>query len=245
MEDKMKWAKNYERLQEIQQQLVWPAVTELDPRAFVPDFMKCSLSRQPCERLLASPERSLLHEGYLTLTESAKTVDVYIFLFDDILLITKTKKPQRKKHSLDSNHIKMNAAAQNDKANYTVYRQPMALDRLSLHDVPPNDAAVNGLKNAFVLVQISRYQQVIGVFTLQAGSELSKVMWMEKITEARQKYNSTCQLSRQNSLQENSDQKSDELSAQADIIRTARRHKQHAVLRSPHGKSLSMDAVYL
>ena len=33
----------------------------------------------------------------------------------------------------------------------------------------------NGIKNAFVLVQISRYQQVTGVFTFQCPSELIKV----------------------------------------------------------------------
>jgi hypothetical protein len=37
MEDKLKWVKNYERLQEIQSQLVWPSVTDMDARAFVPD----------------------------------------------------------------------------------------------------------------------------------------------------------------------------------------------------------------
>ena len=36
-------------------------------------------------------------------------------------------------------------------------------------------SAANGLKNAFVLVQISRFQQVIGAFTLQAPSDSAKV----------------------------------------------------------------------
>ena len=36
-------------------------------------------------------------------------------------------------------------------------------------------SAANGLKNAFVLVQISRFQQIIGVYTLQAPSEQAKV----------------------------------------------------------------------
>ena len=36
-------------------------------------------------------------------------------------------------------------------------------------------SAANGLKNAFVLVQISRFQQIIGVHTLQAPSEVAKV----------------------------------------------------------------------
>ena len=36
-------------------------------------------------------------------------------------------------------------------------------------------AAATGLKNAFVIVQISRFQQIIGVFTLQAPTEALKV----------------------------------------------------------------------
>ena len=35
--------------------------------------------------------------------------------------------------------------------------------------------SANGLKHAFVLVQISRYQQVIGLYTLQAQNEAAKV----------------------------------------------------------------------
>ena len=36
-------------------------------------------------------------------------------------------------------------------------------------------AAASALSNAFVLVQISRFQQVIGVFTLQAPTDVAKV----------------------------------------------------------------------
>jgi len=35
-------------------------------------------------------------------------------------------------------------------------------------------STANGLRNAFVLVQITRFQQVIGVYTLQAPSESAK-----------------------------------------------------------------------
>ena len=36
-------------------------------------------------------------------------------------------------------------------------------------------AAASALSNAFVLVQVSRFQQVIGVFTLQAPTDVAKV----------------------------------------------------------------------
>lgn len=41
-------------------------------------------------------------------------------------------------------------------------------------------AAATGLKNAFVIVQISRFQQVIGVYTLQAQTEALKVRTLSR-----------------------------------------------------------------
>jgi len=37
LEAKILWLKNYERVQEIQQQIVWRPITELEPRAFIPE----------------------------------------------------------------------------------------------------------------------------------------------------------------------------------------------------------------
>jgi len=37
LEAKMMWLKNFERVQEIQQQIQWQPVTELEPRAFIPE----------------------------------------------------------------------------------------------------------------------------------------------------------------------------------------------------------------
>jgi len=33
----MMWLKNFERIQEIQQQVVWQPITETEPRAFIPE----------------------------------------------------------------------------------------------------------------------------------------------------------------------------------------------------------------
>ncbi|GFO15574.1 pleckstrin homology domain-containing family g member 7, partial [Plakobranchus ocellatus] len=170
LEEKMRWIKNFERVQEIQRQIVWPTVTELDPRCVIPESLKASLSKQPCERLLACPKRQLLHEGQITLVETPKPLDVHMFLFDDILLITKSKKvPRKSKQSVSDM-----SSGQPDRSSYVVLRQPLALDRFLLHDVSAADAAVSGIKNCFVLVHISRYQQVTGVFTFQASCENTK-----------------------------------------------------------------------
>jgi len=39
LESKMKWLKNFERLQELQQQIIWRPITEMEPRAFIPEVM--------------------------------------------------------------------------------------------------------------------------------------------------------------------------------------------------------------
>jgi len=40
LEAKMIWLKNFERVQEIQQQIQWQPVTELEPRAFIPEVYR-------------------------------------------------------------------------------------------------------------------------------------------------------------------------------------------------------------
>jgi hypothetical protein len=40
LEAKMMWLKNFERIQEIQQQIIWQPITELEPRAFIPEVSK-------------------------------------------------------------------------------------------------------------------------------------------------------------------------------------------------------------
>ena len=47
LEAKMKWLKNYERVQEIQQQTIWQPITELDPRAFIPEVSHKSKYSDP------------------------------------------------------------------------------------------------------------------------------------------------------------------------------------------------------
>ena len=79
----MKWLKNFERVQEIQQQIQWQPITDLDPKAYIPEFLKTTLSRQPCERLLASPKRQLIHEGELSLTGVRYFLSTQRTKFDD------------------------------------------------------------------------------------------------------------------------------------------------------------------
>ena len=43
----MKWLKNFERLLEIQRNVVWPGVMELEPKQIYPEFLKAALAKQP------------------------------------------------------------------------------------------------------------------------------------------------------------------------------------------------------
>jgi hypothetical protein len=42
LDDKMKWLKNFERLLEIQRNVVWPGVLEMEPKQYYPEFLKVS-----------------------------------------------------------------------------------------------------------------------------------------------------------------------------------------------------------
>ncbi|KAH9492551.1 prolactin receptor [Bulinus truncatus] len=252
LEEKMKWIKNFERVQEIQRQIVWPTVTELDPRCVIPESLKPGLSKQPCERLLICPKRQLLHEGQLTLVETPKPLDIHMFLFDDILLITKVKKIPRK--SKQSN-LDLQSLGTSDRTSYIVLRQPLALDRFTLHDISPSDAAVNGLKHCFVLVHISRFQQIIGAFTFQAACDATKSTWLIQIKDAMEAYAKAAS-SRNNSFKENRDPKSEEKEMAPKLRDRNEIHFQNsnAPRRFLNGqnsfkniptKSRSMDAVFI
>ncbi|CAH1782625.1 unnamed protein product [Owenia fusiformis] len=189
LEEKMKWVKNMQRVQEIQQQIVWQPITEMDTRTYIPDFLKPTLSKQPCEKLLETSNRQLIFEGPLTLIETAKTIDMYLFLFDDILLLTKIKqRPRKQKQSTNERDQGVNQRPQTEGAIFVVYRQPVALDRFSLHDISTSEASASGLKHSFVLVQISRFQQIIGVYTLQAATDVIKSQWLQHLEHVKKKY---------------------------------------------------------
>lgn len=96
LDEKVMLERNNQRIQEIQEHLVWPSITDIDQKAYIPEFLKQCLTVQPSANLLSAPDRQLLHEGPLLLIQSTKTVDVQLFLFDDNLIITKTKKMTRK-----------------------------------------------------------------------------------------------------------------------------------------------------
>ncbi|XP_061195198.1 pleckstrin homology domain-containing family G member 7-like [Saccostrea echinata] len=226
LDEKMRRERNTQRLQELRQQIMWPIVTDLDPRTYIPECLRSSFSSQPCSSLLSCPHRLLLHEGQLTLIQTTKNVDVYLFLFDDLLLITKTKRGRKKPSDLGQT---------DNKSFYVVYRQPIELRCLKIHDVDTYDTSGSNIKNALVLVQVSTLQQVIGLYTLQCPSEFTKDMWISKLNDAKSK----CYLVRKDPCLEIAT--SDPVPAKDQSPKTRRRIR---MLRNHKKKSISMDTLF-
>nr|XP_015207552.1 PREDICTED: pleckstrin homology domain-containing family G member 7 [Lepisosteus oculatus] len=187
LEGKVKWLDSYQKLQQLKDSIIWPPVWEQNKRAFIPENLKYLLKPVTPENLVAN--RNLLHEGKLVLTENAKLQDVYLFLFDEFLLITKIKRSKKKSVGTDINTLCPSANQEfqsifKEGGTFTVLDQPMSLDRLLIKNVDQLNATASGLRNPFILMHQNRYQQCTGAFILQAQSEASKKTWISKIEEA-------------------------------------------------------------
>uniref|UniRef100_A0A3B4ZWW2 Pleckstrin homology domain containing, family G (with RhoGef domain) member 7 n=1 Tax=Stegastes partitus TaxID=144197 RepID=A0A3B4ZWW2_9TELE len=185
LEGKVKWLDNYQKVKQLRDALVWLPVWERDKRAFVPENLKHLLKAVTLENLIS--HRSLLHEGKLVLTENTKLIDVYLFLFDEFLLITKIKR--NKKVSISVNPLRLPQNLELDQllkegCTFTVIDQPVSLDRLQLKNIDQLNASTSGLPHSFIIMHQNRYQQCIGAFILQAASESAKRAWMSKIEGA-------------------------------------------------------------
>ncbi|BHF64802.1 Prolactin receptor [Sparganum proliferum] len=179
LEEKMTWLQNLDRLQALQKQIIWPNVLETDPRVFIPEFLRKMLSHQPCEMILANPKRKLVYEGVLSVNDAGRFQEMYAFLFDDFLLFTRVKKAPKKKLPAVNTLI---SRSPTEGGLYVVHKQPIALDRCTIHNVGAAEAAVNGLKHSFVVISITRFQQITDVYTVQAGNEVLKNTWLEQLS---------------------------------------------------------------
>ncbi|XP_035520238.1 pleckstrin homology domain-containing family G member 7 isoform X1 [Morone saxatilis] len=187
LEGKVKWLDNYQKVKQLRDALVWLPVWERDKRAFVPENLKHLLKAVTLENLIS--HRSLLHDGKLVLTENAKLIDVYLFLFDEFLLITKIKRIKKRSIGPEQNPLRMPQNLELDQllkegCTFTVLDQPVSLDRLQLKNIDQINASTSGLPHSFIIMHQNRYQQCIGAFILQAASESAKRVWMTKIEGA-------------------------------------------------------------
>ncbi|XP_034392034.1 pleckstrin homology domain-containing family G member 7 isoform X2 [Cyclopterus lumpus] len=187
LEGKVKWLDNYQKVKQLRDAVVWLPVWERDKRAFIPENLKHLLKAVTLENLIS--HRSLLHEGKVVLTENTKLIDVYLFLFDEFLLITKIKRNKKRPIGPEQNPLRMPQNQELDQrlkegCTFTVLDQPVSLDRLQLKNIDQLNASASGLPHSFIIMHQNRYQQCIGAFILQAASESAKRVWMSKIEGA-------------------------------------------------------------
>ncbi|KFU85466.1 Pleckstrin homology domain-containing family G member 7, partial [Chaetura pelagica] len=195
LEGKVKWLDNFQKFRQLQEVIIWPQVWDRDKRFFVPECLKQSLKENSSENVLSSANRLLLHEGRLTLAESTRLLDVYLFLFDDFLLITKIKRNRKKYGVSDTSLIPVCPSLTPELQAFireggfcTVLDQPIPLDRLILKNIDPIHISVFSLRNAFLIQHENRYRQSIAVFLLQAQTEAAKKTWMSQIETAISNY---------------------------------------------------------
>ncbi|NXG88623.1 PKHG7 protein, partial [Stercorarius parasiticus] len=195
LEGKVKWLDNFQKFRQLQEVIIWPQVWDRDKRFFVPEYLKQSLRENNSENILSSANRLLLHEGRLTLAESTRLLDVYLFLFDDFLLITKIKRNKKKYGGSDTGLIPVCPSLAPELQSFvreggfcTVLDQPIPLDRLTLRNIDPIHVTVFSLQNAFLIQHENRYRQCIAVFLLQAPTETAKKTWMSQLETAISNY---------------------------------------------------------
>ncbi|KAL1256959.1 hypothetical protein QQF64_012504, partial [Cirrhinus molitorella] len=187
LEGKVKWLDNYQKVKQLKEALVWLPVWERDKRANVPENLKHLLKAVTLENLVS--HRSLLHDGKLVLIENAKMHEVYLFLFNEFLLITKIKRSKKKSGVIESNPLRPAAGQElglllQESCSFIVLDQPISLDRLQLKNIDQLNATASGLHNSFIIMHQNRYQQCIGVFILQAQTESIKKAWVSEIEDA-------------------------------------------------------------
>jgi hypothetical protein len=164
----------YNIVAELERFLHWPAATDMERSGiFVPPGLENLLEEKQGLTFLADGDRKMIYNKALTLRDSNGRTDMFVFLFDDLLLMTKFKGRQRNSSSRTFHKL--------SSGKYTVYKQPLPLDRVKVFSI----ANSPGLENAFTVVHYSRFLQVIGAYTFQATSETDKIKWIEELTEAQ------------------------------------------------------------
>lgn len=111
----------------------------------------------PMAGVASTYNRQLLHEGSARVKEGREgKLDVYLFLFSDVLLVTK---PQRKA----------------DKVK--VIRAPLMLEKLVCQ--PLRDP------NSFLLIHLTEFQCVSSAFIVHCPSAADRAQWLEKTQQAQ------------------------------------------------------------
>nr|XP_056701697.1 pleckstrin homology domain-containing family G member 7 [Euleptes europaea] len=195
LEGKVKWLDNFQKFKQLQEIIIWPPLWDQDKRFFVPESLKFLLRDNPTDSILSPTKRYLLHEGRLTLAEHTRLSDIYLFLFDDLLLITKQNRHKKKSGCSNVSLIPVCPSFTpelqsllEEGGSCTVLNQPIPLDRLIVKNLDSVNTSVLGLRNAFLIQQENRYQQCTAAFLIQAQTEAVKKTWMSQMETAISNY---------------------------------------------------------
>ncbi|XP_015276424.1 PREDICTED: pleckstrin homology domain-containing family G member 7 [Gekko japonicus] len=195
LEGKVKWLDNFQKFKQLQEIIIWPPLWDQAKRFFVPESLKFILRDNPKESILSPTKRYLLHEGRLTLAEHTRLIDIYLFLFDDLLLITKLNRHKKKSACSNMSLIPVCPfftpelqSLLEEGGSCTVLNQPIPLDRLIVKNIDSVHVTVLGLRNTFLIQQENQYQQCIAAFLIQAQSESVKKTWMSQMETAMSDY---------------------------------------------------------
>ncbi|XP_060051514.1 pleckstrin homology domain-containing family G member 7 isoform X3 [Erinaceus europaeus] len=188
LEGKVKWLDNYQKCRRLREIIVWPPLWDRDKRFFIPECLKHVFKDHTAENILSPTNRQLLYEGKLTLAESTRFLDVYLFLFDDFLLVTKTKR-NKKLGGSDPGLLCPSFSPElqtviKEGGSCTVLDQPIPVDRLVVRSIDPLHVSAFGLRHAFLIQHENRYRQCVAAFLLQAQTENIKTAWMAQLTAA-------------------------------------------------------------
>ncbi|KAM6216437.1 pleckstrin homology domain-containing family G member 7 [Rhynchocyon petersi] len=189
LEGKVKWLDNFQKVRHLQEIIVWPPLWDRDKRFFIPECLKHIFKEHMAENILSPTNRHLLYEGKLTLAESTRFLDAYLFLFDDFLLVTKIKRNKKKLGGSDLGVMCPSLTPElqtviKEGGLCIVLDQPIPLDRLVVKNIDPLHLSAFGLRNTFLIQHENRYRQCIAAFLLQAQTETIKKTWMVQITTA-------------------------------------------------------------
>nr|XP_021531296.1 pleckstrin homology domain-containing family G member 7 isoform X6 [Aotus nancymaae] len=170
LEGKVKWLDNFQKFRYLQEIIVWPPLWDRDKRFFIPECLKHIFKEHMAENILSPTNRHLLYEGKLTLAESTRFLDAYLFLFNDFLLVTKTKRNKKKLGGSDPGLMCPSLTPElqaviKEGGSCTVLDQPIPLDRLVVKSIEPLHVSENmdGTNNSsnFLLYQESGNQENI------------------------------------------------------------------------------------
>ncbi|XP_030829457.1 pleckstrin homology domain-containing family G member 7-like [Strongylocentrotus purpuratus] len=192
LEGKVKWLSSFERLREIQQMLTWPADQE------ELDSSRCRHSNDESTEnsLLVSSQRTLVHEGPLRMIEHGKTLDVYVFLFDDMLLITRRRRKLVTRRSFTGfpsvpDQKYQSLPRPKDGVFFVVCKPPIMLDQLQRTEVDQNQCAAHDIQHTMLLLKPSKAGHVSEAYTFDCITDNTKQTWISHLQKSQRKWTRT------------------------------------------------------